>query len=368
MKRLPFFLGILFFVSNTSYSINHNECIRRIGYKSHINGTMLLDKSSCLCVNKLYSVVDKRMQGSPDMSVFVMKDNEEIFSHSTIAENKPIFHIASMSKMMTAALIAILEERHLLSIEDYLMKYVNNLPKQYNKVKIKHLLFHTSGIPDYLNDPSLDIDEMYNKGNVIDLKYLFQYINKLSSTNKPGQTYKYSNTNYVLLSIIIEKLSGMKYHQFLQQEVFNPLDMKDSYVSTQKDKNHDKGGYKIWPLFKEAKPRSAVINFAGDQGVFVSTRDYKKFINGLIINKKIFKHPNTLDKFLYYGHLDNNNMCFGAPFPTGDYKSSCNRYTYGLRHSWMVEKIIILSIIVEILMDIMDVFYTNQIKMLWSSY
>lgn len=138
------------------------------------------------------------------------------------------FRLASVSKQFTATAILMLMEKGLLSVEDDITTYLPELP--YEGVKIKNLLQHNSGIPDYF---ALDylIKARFPKkiiNNEDMLLYFWEM--KPSLEFQPGKKSSYSNTGYVFLALIIERVSGLCYEDFLQQNIFNPLDMQDTFV------------------------------------------------------------------------------------------------------------------------------------------
>lgn len=134
--------------------------------------------------------------------------------------NQTIYHIASVSKNFTAAAILILEEKGLLKVTDMLSQYISDYPSG-SKITIHHLLTHTSGIPN-INDMPEYAAASKNSQTPESLIGIFK--NKPLEF-EPGLKYKYSNSNYNLLAFIIEKVSGLSYGAFLQNEIFRPSGM-----------------------------------------------------------------------------------------------------------------------------------------------
>jgi len=133
------------------------------------------------------------------------------------------FHLASISKTFTAAAIMILEERGLLSVSDPLSKYIPDYPEG-DKIAIHHLLIHTSGIPNVNNFPDYNARSKFPQT----LANIIEMFKNRSLTMKPGERYSYSNSNYNVLAFIIEKVSGKSYGDFLKENIFDPLGMKDT--------------------------------------------------------------------------------------------------------------------------------------------
>jgi len=144
------------------------------------------------------------------------------------------FLIASITKSFTATVIFKYIDQGLLSLndnaKDYLPASIYNKLENSKEAKIKHLLNHTSGIPDYYTiDYELDrINEEYNNWSQYDIiKYAFNQ----DATNTVGETYEYSNSNYLLLGIILERISGKLLEEIYSEEIFNPLNLSSGYYS-----------------------------------------------------------------------------------------------------------------------------------------
>jgi len=133
------------------------------------------------------------------------------------------FHLASISKSFTAAAIMILEERGLLSVSDPLSKYIPDYPEG-DKITIHHLLIHTSGIPNVNSFPDYNAKSKFPQT----LASIIEMFKNQPLTMKPGERSSYSNSNYNVLAFIIEKVSGKSYGDFLKENIFDPLGMKDT--------------------------------------------------------------------------------------------------------------------------------------------
>lgn len=131
-----------------------------------------------------------------------------------------VFDLASVTKPFTALSIMILAERGELNLDDPARRYLPYMPRN---IKIKHLLTHTSGIPDYSNVAALV--KKYGKGS---RKGLEEYIAQMAGKNKPGEVYEYSCLNFVTLQFIVEKISGKSLQEFTQENIFVPLKMTNT--------------------------------------------------------------------------------------------------------------------------------------------
>jgi CubicO group peptidase (beta-lactamase class C family) len=134
------------------------------------------------------------------------------------------FRIASLTKQFTAACILLLQERSKLSVQDPISRYLSSLPGAWESITIHQLLTHTSGIPDYTS--SAKMKELNRTGATP--KELIALVQSEPLEFKPGSKFAYTNTGYILLGMIIEKVSGRTYDAFLVGNVFRPLGMVNS--------------------------------------------------------------------------------------------------------------------------------------------
>lgn len=197
------------------------------------------------------------------------------------------FHLASVSKTFTAMAVCKLWEDGRLGIEDSLGKYFPNFP--YKGITVKMLLSHRSGLPNYVHYLELngwDKRKMVTNPDVLTSLYMMKPPLEFPS----GKHFSYCNTNYALLALIIEKVSGQTYTAFLNQTFFTPLGMRDTYVFSLKDTSH------AMPSF-EYNNRPFRLEFLdavyGDKNVYSTVRDMLKWDQALYAGR-IFKQA-TLD-------------------------------------------------------------------------
>ena len=139
-----------------------------------------------------------------------------------------IFQLASVSKTFTSAAVMLLVREGTLHLEDEIVKFFPEIP--YPGVTIRHLLTHTSGIPDYFDDADWFIkiwkEEKRVPGNDEILRFLRE--TKAKPYFAPGEGLHYSNTGYNLLALLVERLSGVPYEEFLQKNIFEPAGMSST--------------------------------------------------------------------------------------------------------------------------------------------
>jgi CubicO group peptidase (beta-lactamase class C family) len=133
------------------------------------------------------------------------------------------FHIASVSKPFTAAAILQLQEQGRLNVADHVSRYLPDFPNG-DRITLDNLLTHTSGIPNVNNLPDYDLFARAPHS----LPELVAKFADLALDFQPGANYRYSNSNYNLLALVVEKVSGETYGDYLRKHIFGPAGMRDS--------------------------------------------------------------------------------------------------------------------------------------------
>ena len=154
------------------------------------------------------------------------------FDTKTPLDTLAIFELASLSKPFTSMIIMMLKEKGLIHYDDLVEKYIPGLP--YPGITIRHLLNHTSGLPDYQAVMDQYWDKSRVAGNDENIDYLKKYHPKEQFA--PGEKYDYSNTGYMLLASIAEKVSGKDFIDLCREHIFDPLKMATTDIRTKEDK------------------------------------------------------------------------------------------------------------------------------------
>ncbi len=162
---------------------------------------------------------------------WIYAENGEIVSKGAVGWRDPegtlpveedtIFQLASVTKQFTAAAVMLAVRKGLLSLDDELIKFFPELEK-YKGVTVRHLLTHTSGIPDYFDDADW-FTELWKKEDRVpsnDEIVRFVLETKAEPYGAPGEKFEYSNTGYNLLALIVERLSGVPFEEFLRKNIF----------------------------------------------------------------------------------------------------------------------------------------------------
>lgn len=190
-----------------------------------------------------------QLQKSPGVSAAVSLDGSIVYSGQAGFSNlelgaqtsaDSVFRIGSLTKQFTAAAIMKLQENNRLNINDSILDHLSGIPSSWRTVKIENLLNHTSGIPSYTNFPS----DISGRDGLIEHKDVIDIIRNKNLEFNPGYKWHYSNSNYYLLGMIIEKVSGKNYDQFLTEDLLSPLSPHNiSYCYTDKIIKNRASGY-----------------------------------------------------------------------------------------------------------------------------
>jgi CubicO group peptidase (beta-lactamase class C family) len=226
-------------------------------------------------------------------SVLVARDKDVLFSKSYGSANlewnipnSPAtkFRLGSVTKQFTAASILLLEERGKLKTDDHVKKYMPDAPAAWDEITIFNVLTHTAGIPNFTNFPEYPKLEPFPTP----ADKLVALFRDKPLDFKPGEKWSYSNSGYVLLGYLIEKISGGSYEKFVQENIFDPLEMKDSgYDSNSAIIEHRAAGYEANPK----GPRNAgfihmsIPHAAG--ALYSTTGDLLRWEQGLFGGKVI---------------------------------------------------------------------------------
>lgn len=185
-------------------------------------------------VDSLFAQYDRA--NSPGCALGVVMDGKLVYTRgygqASLEHGIPngpqiAYDIASESKQMTAACIALLIEDSLLHLTDPISRFVPEVPFNGDRITIDHLVHHTSGIPDYWDRAEAEGREEEMSDRDSSLQYALSYSRP---DFDPGQACRYSNTGYVLLAAVVEKVTSRRFSDFLTQAVLVPLGMNNTTV------------------------------------------------------------------------------------------------------------------------------------------
>jgi CubicO group peptidase (beta-lactamase class C family) len=208
---------------------------------------------------------------------FGMADIDAGFS----VERDSRFYLASVSKQITSMAVMLLYEDGLIDFEDRIVNTFPEAPETWNQITIHHLLTHQSGIVEYLKLP--------DKANWTN-QDVFNVVINYAPEFTPGEQYKYSNTGYLLLAMLVERISGLPFENFVHEKIFTPLGMNQSMVF---DPSRPVVPLRAVGYWSNSNLHDYPLLTMGDGGIFSSLNDMEKWIMGLF-NSNLLK-PETLD-------------------------------------------------------------------------
>jgi CubicO group peptidase (beta-lactamase class C family) len=189
-------------------------------------------------------------------------------------------NIGSVTKQFTAVGIMILAERKKLSYDDPVSKYVPEFSRSahFRRITLRHLLTHTSGIPDY-DDLGIDDSGLDQKGLVAAL------LKKEDALAKPGLKYRYSNPGYALLGIVIERVSDKRFGEFMEEEIFKPVGMDNTFVYESRGKKNAQAavGYGQFGQVDDGGPTA----IPGDGGIYSTVVDLFRWDQALYTDRLV---------------------------------------------------------------------------------
>jgi len=262
---------------------------------------------------KIDSLVKLKSSKGFNGSVLVIDNGNEIYKKSfgytnfetkELLNDNSLFELASCSKQFTGMAIMMLAEQGKINYSDNIQKYIPDLP--YQNITVENLLTHTSGLPDYMEllQKHWDKKKFATNYDIVDLFKKF----KPKVYYSPNETFDYSNTGYALLSIIIEKASGITYSEFLDKNIFKSLGMKSSRVyNTRRSKGEKINNYAYGYVYSDKLKKFTLPDslsdyqyviyldaITGDGTVNTSISDLAIWDKALRENKLVQK--STLDK------------------------------------------------------------------------
>ncbi|MDQ3755625.1 MAG: beta-lactamase family protein [Acidobacteriota bacterium] len=263
-------------------------------------------------VDALFAQYDK--PNSPGCALGVIRDGRLIYArgyglanleHNIPISSKTVFDIGSTSKQFAAASILLLAQQGKLSLDDDIRKLIPEIPAYDQKITIRHLLHHTSGLRDYLTLMSLAGTDFNGVTTDDDALRLLARQKEINFT--PGAEHLYSNSGYFLLSVIVRRASGKRLRQFAHEHIFAPLGMKHTHF-------HDDHTM-IVPLRATGYSPKENGEFGIEMSNFEQTGDGAVFttIEDLLLWDQNFYQPKVggrelLDQFLIQGKLNSGEQ------------------------------------------------------------
>ncbi len=265
-------------------------------------------------VDSLFSIYTGK--NVPGAALLIIRDGQPIlkrcYGMADVERNIPVteqtnFRLASFTKQFTAMSIMMLHQRGLLSYDQPVTDIFPDFPAYGRKITIRHLLTHTSGLIDY---ESLIPDTATIQ--VLDKDVLQMMMAQDSTYFPPGSQYRYSNSGYAVLAMIVEKVSGQRFAQFLAENIFQPLRMNHTvaYDRGVSEVSHRAYGYANENGQLVPKDQSLTSAVLGDGGIYSSMEDLFKWDQALYTERLV--RTETLQQAFTPGKLnDGTSLDYG---------------------------------------------------------
>lgn len=264
-------------------------------------------------VDELFKQWDRN--DSPGAAVGIFKDGRIIYARGYGIANleyslpwtpQTPSRTGSISKQFVGMCIAILVEQGNLSLDENIQKYFPDWPDYNGQITLKHLLYHTSGVREYLILVEL-MGKPEGSGYVYTPNELVRTLARQKELNfKPGEMYSYSNSGYFLLSEIVSRVSGVKTSTYAKNNLFDPLGMKSSHFHDDPNKIVKNRAYGYSPKRGGGYRIDIVrLEVIGDLGVFTTIEDFLKWDQNFYKNKLGKGTQDLMETVLTKGKLNN---------------------------------------------------------------
>jgi CubicO group peptidase (beta-lactamase class C family) len=274
---------------------------------------------------------DFNQAGSPGASVMIIKGGKVMLAKgyglANVEERIPCgtntnFRLASVTKQFTAMAVMILAERRKLSLDERLTDFFPEFPPYGRQITLRHLLTHTSGLIDY--------EDVIPKGTeipVLDRDVLRLLMRQDKTYFPPGTKYRYSNSAYALLALVVETRSGNTFARFLQENIFRPLKLNHTLAYEQGLSVVPNRAYGYSPDASGFKrtDQSLTSSVLGDGGIYSSVADLCRWDQALYTDKLVSRKMLKL-AFTPGPATDQPDTDYGFGWYIGQYR--------GLREIW----------------------------------
>lgn len=207
--------------------------------------------------------------------------------HLVAVKPDTLFQSGSTGKQFTAAAVMLLVQDGQLRLEDPLTIHFREGPPSWRRITVRHLLTHTSGLPDYGEENGfIDLRRDYTEDQLV------AAATKLTLEFEPGTQWAYSNTGYVLLGVLIHRVSGKFYGDVLKERIFKPLGMPLARVISESDLilNRASGYVRTESGVRNQDWVSPSLNTTADGALYMTAREYLVWVDGLR-RQKVLRAP-----------------------------------------------------------------------------
>ena len=235
---------------------------------------------------------EMQKQKIPGISLAVVKDGKPLIvkgyglanvEHQVPVKPETIFQSGSVGKQFTATAVMMLVEEGKIKLDERIGTYLGEVPEAWSGITVRHLLSHTGGMTDYPQD--FDFRRDYSEQEI------FKKAKEAPVAFKPGEKWQYSNLGYVTLGILIGKVTGKFYGEFLQERIFKPLGMTTARIINEADiiPNRASGYRLVQGQVKNQNWVSPSMNTTADGSLYLTAHDMIKWDEALSRGKLLKK-------------------------------------------------------------------------------
>ncbi len=256
-----------------------------------------------------YTKAEMQRQRIPGLSVAVIRDGQIVLAkgygfanveHQVPVKPEIVFQSGSVGKQFTATAVMMLTEEGKINLDDKISKYFAGAPEIWKDITVRHLLTHTAGTTDYPRDfdfrRDYTEDELFKRAAAIPLAF------------QPGEKWSYSNLGYAMLGVLIGKVTGRFYGDFLQERIFKPLGMTTARIISEADivPNRAAGYRLVKGELKNQEWVSPAINTTADGSLYLTALDMAKW-DAALYTEKLLKRS-SLEQMWTPANLNNGKM------------------------------------------------------------
>lgn len=266
--------------------------------------------------------------GQPGGAVLVMREGAVLhraaYGLADLDTQEPltpdsIFHIGSVGKQFTGMAILLLAEDGLLSVDDPLSKHLPELASFGDEITLRHLLYHTSGLPGADEDEAM-LEALYGYADEPDNEDVLTVLAEMGeAVAEPGEEYAYNNTGYDLLGLVVEQVSGQPFPSFMENRIFGPLGMEDTFSLPNPERRADPRiahSYVEGDDGIEAYDSDPLDNIVGSGSIYSTVGDMALYDQALDAGKLV--RPTTLAEAFESGTLnDGTSLGYGFGWDVG---------------------------------------------------
>lgn len=247
---------------------------------------LLFCAAPCLAQDALAARVDDFVRAEmlrqrvPGVSLAVVRDGRVVLAkgygyanveHQVPVRPETVFQSGSVGKQFTAAAVMMLVEEGKLGLDEKIGRYLGGVPASWSDITVRHLLTHTAGMTDYPKD--FDYRRDYTEGELLKLAQA------VPLDFRPGERWQYSNLGYIMLGILIHRVTGKFYGDFLQERIFRPLGMTTARIISEADivPNRAAGYRLVGGELKNQEWVAPSVNTTADGALYLTALDMSKW-------------------------------------------------------------------------------------------